>query len=85
MKADKVQKVFENQPEFVPEKPEEVYLINKGFKYSYGNLKLDNKDSLLIYNLDSKKLTVIKDGGTIVLSTGGEKDKIERFYNKYFI
>jgi hypothetical protein len=30
-------------------------------------------------------MTINKDGGTIVLITGGKKDKVERFYKKYFI
>jgi len=80
-----VQEVFEKQPEFIPEGSEEIYLVNQGFKFSFGNLVKEKSDSSITYNLEKKTLTINKDGGTIVLMTGGKKDKVERFYKKYFI
>ena len=80
-----IQEVFEKQPEFIPEGPEEIYLVNQGFKFSFGNLVKEKSDSSITYNLEKKTMTVNKDGGTIVLMTGGKKDKVERFYKKYFI
>jgi len=82
---EKKQFVTEEIPEFIPERDEEIFLINLGFKYSYGRLIKKKEGASIIYNLKDKTITIIKDGGTIVLLTGGNKSKIERFCNKYFI
>jgi len=80
-----VEKVVEKEPEFITKEPEEIYLVNQGFKFSLGSLVKKKDDSSISYNLEKKTMTINKDGGTIVLMTGGQKDKIERFYKKYFI
>lgn len=65
--------------------PEEIFLINQGFIYSSGNLIKEKDNSTITYNLENKIITIHINGGTIVLPTEGNKDKIERFYKKYFI
>lgn len=79
------QVIVEKQPEFVPESPGEVFLVNEGFKYSFGELTKTNNSSSITYNLEKKTMTISKNGGNIVLLTGGNRAKVERFYRKYFI
>jgi len=78
----------ESEPLFIPQDEIQEYLINLGFKLSTFNdnkLIKENNTHKIIYNMNDLSVSITKEGGTIVLKSFGNINKIKRFISKYSI
>lgn len=78
----------ESEPLFVPQDEIQEYLISLGFKLSEFNdnkLIKENNTHKIIYNMNDLSVSITKEGGTIVLKSFGNINKIKRFISKYSI
>jgi len=78
----------ESEPLFVPQDEIQEYLISLGFKLSTFNdnkLIKENNTHKIIYNMNDLSVSITKEGGTIVLKSFGNINKIKRFISKYSI
>lgn len=78
----------ESEPLFVPQDEIQEYLISLGFKLSEFNdnkLIKENNTHKIIYNMNDSSVSITKEGGTIVLKSFGNINKVKRFISKYSI
>lgn len=78
----------ESEPLFVPQDEIQEYLISLGFKLSEFNdnkLIKENNTHKIIYNMNDLSVSITKEGGTIVLKSFGNINKVKRFISKYSI
>lgn len=78
----------ESEPLFVPQDEIQEYLISLGFKLSEFNdnkLIKENNTHKIIYNMSDLSVSITKEGGTIVLKSFGNINKVKRFISKYSI
>ena len=78
----------ESEPLFVPQDEIQEYLISLGFKLSEFNdnkLIKENNTHKIIYDMNDLSVSITKEGGTIVLKSFGNINKVKRFISKYSI
>lgn len=80
--------IKKSKPSFIPQDDIQEYLINLGFKLStFNDKKLikENETHKIIYDMNDLSVSINRDGGTIVLKSFGNINKIKRFISKYSI
>jgi Ca2+-binding EF-hand superfamily protein len=80
--------IKKSEPSFIPQDDIQKYLVTLGFKLSTFNtnkLIKENDTHKIIYNMDDLSVSITRDGGTIVLKSFGNINKVKRFISKYSI